>query len=81
MKENKFVNLAGLWEATSKSGKLRYASNKMTFAELRNYIKDFKETSNVDDADKIKFLLFSVESSNKLAPELNIILVKDNFSK
>ena len=76
---NKSINLAGLWEAQTKKGQTFFASNKISFGDLRNLLKEFKEENDVTNTDNIVFYLFQVESDNDRAPVFHLNFKKDDY--
>lgn len=76
-----FTALASFWKMRSSKGVPFYASNRMTMGELRNTLKEFKEENEVSDTDNISLLLFKVDSENKKAPALRVVIKKDEYKK
>jgi hypothetical protein len=79
--DNKSINLTGIWKNKTKSGRTFYASNNITFGELRNLLKEFKEDKGVSDGDIINFFLFKVDSENEKAPYFHLNINKNNYKE
>lgn len=78
-KKGQSNKLASLWEVTAKNGNQFFASNKITFGELRNLLKEFKENEDVDNSDNVIFYLFPYKGDNPKAPKFHLNFKKDTW--
>ena len=76
---SKSINLTGMWMHENKAGKEFYSSSKMTFGELRNLLKDFKDSEDVSNTDNVIFYLFPCNYDNAKAPKFHLNIKKDDF--
>jgi len=78
-KSRRSNNLVGLWQKKTKKGNKFYVSNNVTFGELRNFLKEFKETEEIIDNDLVNFFLFEVDSEHEQAPTYHLTIAKNTY--
>lgn len=73
--------LLSLWKKTSEKGLDFHVGPKITFGELRDFLKKFKEAEGVNDDDLIDFVMFKVNNENPKAPEFDLMMRKNTFRR